>query len=410
MDNHAFSSLTNEELRIALELANITSGAASSTLAMLVDQNLEMGQPQIVEFATVEDFAASLPSQSVLSVLRFLNGFHSPVGYILEMPAAVALANVMMGGSSGGSGSISDIELSAVGEAISQMMGAAANSISQFLSHQVDISAPEVVAFSHEKLLEMMPEVVNNPVVAVKYKLTGSSAIPPCELIQLLPLEGFREQVDIVREIIPGEAPMSQGFGDLRGAFLEEDTQSSSAFQPMEEAAMAGVGWGSGAGSADAAFADIAAASMQPPAGAPAETIDFGSLTQSGGYAPSASSPPPQPQTRQTPPNPVTVQPVEFPSFDSHVSSYGGINKNLELVMDVCLNLTVELGRTELPIKEVLELTRGSVIELNRVAGESVDLFANGKMIAKGEVVVIEDNFGLRITSIVSPADRIRGL
>ena len=78
--------------------------------------------------------------------------------------------------------------------------------------------------------------------------------------------------------------------------------------------------------------------------------------------------------------------------------------------MDVCLNLTVELGRTELPIEDILELTRGSVIELNRVAGEPVDLYANGKMIAKGEVVVIEDNFGLRITSIVSPADRLRGL
>ncbi|MBX2860899.1 MAG: flagellar motor switch phosphatase FliY [Vampirovibrio sp.] len=108
--------------------------------------------------------------------------------------------------------------------------------------------------------------------------------------------------------------------------------------------------------------------------------------------------------------NPVMVQPVQFSSLDDQPSLYGEQNKNLELVMDVTLNLSVELGRTEISIKEVLELTRGSVIELDRIAGEPVDLMANGKLIAKGEVVVIEDNFGLRITSIVSPAERLRGL
>jgi flagellar motor switch protein FliN len=108
--------------------------------------------------------------------------------------------------------------------------------------------------------------------------------------------------------------------------------------------------------------------------------------------------------------SPVTVQPVQFQSFDTGNSPQPVHNKNLDLVMDVKLNLTVELGRSELPIKDVLELTRGSVIELNRIAGEAVDLYVNGKMIAKGEVVIIEDNFGLRITSIISPADRLKGL
>lgn len=108
--------------------------------------------------------------------------------------------------------------------------------------------------------------------------------------------------------------------------------------------------------------------------------------------------------------DPVTVQPVQFQSMDNQPNFYGEANRNLELVMDVTLCLTVELGKTEVSIKEVLEMSRGSVIELDRIAGEPVDLLANGKLIAKGEVVVIEDNFGLRITSIVSPADRLRGL
>lgn len=103
----------------------------------------------------------------------------------------------------------------------------------------------------------------------------------------------------------------------------------------------------------------------------------------------------------------VTVQPVKFASFDQLEQVSGEENKNLDILMDVKLQLNVELGRCELPIKKVLELTRGSIIELDKVAGEPVELFANGKLIAHGEVVVIDDNFGLRITSITEPDNRI---
>ena len=107
----------------------------------------------------------------------------------------------------------------------------------------------------------------------------------------------------------------------------------------------------------------------------------------------------------------VTVQPVSFSSFDdAPVISNSQTDKNLNLLMDIKLKLTVELGRTELPIKKVLDLARGSIIELDKVAGEPVELYANGKLIANGEVVVIEDNFGLRITSILSPDNRLKNL
>ncbi len=107
---------------------------------------------------------------------------------------------------------------------------------------------------------------------------------------------------------------------------------------------------------------------------------------------------------------PVTVQPVRFASFEDLNQAQGEVNKNLDILMDIKLQLTVELGRTELPIKKVLELTRGSIIELEKVAGEPVELYANGKLVAHGEVVVIEDNFGLRITSITEPDERLKGI
>lgn len=104
---------------------------------------------------------------------------------------------------------------------------------------------------------------------------------------------------------------------------------------------------------------------------------------------------------------PVTVQPVQFASFEDLDQVQGPVNQNLNILLDVKLQLTVELGKTELPIKKVLELTKGSIVTLNKAAGEPVELYANGKLIAYGEVVVIEDNFGLRITHITDPARRL---
>lgn len=110
----------------------------------------------------------------------------------------------------------------------------------------------------------------------------------------------------------------------------------------------------------------------------------------------------------ETDETPVTVQPVQFASFDEEENVHGKENRNLDLLMNVNLQMSVELGRTELPFKKVLELTRGSIISLDKLAGEPVELFANGKLVAFGEVVVIEDNFGLRITSIAAPEERLK--
>ena len=107
---------------------------------------------------------------------------------------------------------------------------------------------------------------------------------------------------------------------------------------------------------------------------------------------------------------PVTVQPVQFASFEDLDQVQGPQNQNLNILLDIKLQLTVELGRTELPIKKVLELTKGSIVTLNKAAGEPVELYANGKLIAYGEVVVIEDNFGLRITHITDPHKRLNSL
>lgn len=107
----------------------------------------------------------------------------------------------------------------------------------------------------------------------------------------------------------------------------------------------------------------------------------------------------------------VNVSPVVFQSFDEDSSSKGKKDKeNLDLILDVPLTITVELGKTKKLIKDILELSEGSIIELDKLAGEPVDILANGKYIAKGEVVVIDENFGVRIIDIVHQSKRISNI
>ncbi|MBO6235178.1 MAG: flagellar motor switch protein FliN, partial [Schwartzia sp.] len=100
----------------------------------------------------------------------------------------------------------------------------------------------------------------------------------------------------------------------------------------------------------------------------------------------------------------VPVQPAQFTPLATAPLQVN--DANIGLILDVPLQVTVELGRTKKSIKDVLELTNGSIVELDKLAGEPVDIHVNGKFLAKGEVVVIDENFGVRITDIVSPEER----
>ncbi len=123
-------------------------------------------------------------------------------------------------------------------------------------------------------------------------------------------------------------------------------------------------------------------------------------MQQMGGYPPQYMQQPPQQQQN--------VQPAKFTPLN--MGSATGASSNIELLMDVPLTLTVELGRTKMLIREILELTSGSIIELDKIAGESIDVLINNKLVAKGEVVVIDENFGIRITNIISPQERLQSL
>jgi flagellar motor switch protein FliN len=122
--------------------------------------------------------------------------------------------------------------------------------------------------------------------------------------------------------------------------------------------------------------------------------------------------PAPRPAPAPAPPappamEPATVAPVQFGQLEENAGRQGA---SMDVLLDVKLPISVELGRTEMQVKEILDCGPGTVIELDKLAGEPVDVFINGRMVAQGEVVVVDEHFGVRVTSLLSPRDRVRSL
>lgn len=344
----AAGTLSPTDLTTLAELGNITMGAAVSALAATLNMELELLPPEPNTYVTYAEMPDPFSgSERILSAVSFTQGLNAASAYLMKTEEAQYLADMMLGGASQkGPEPITDLQISALGEAMSQMMNAAATNLGSILSEAIEINNPEVSVYSDEAINKALPGLAEGGVATVLYQLKmGDRTLA---MLQVMTIGDAQAQISKMMSLQPGGA------------------------DGVDMSAVAG----------DTSALDA----ILPQAGLPPKEA-----TMTGGGS-------------------VSVKPVQFGAFDEQVSIAGELNKNLELVMDVTLNLTVELGKTELSIKEVLELTRGSVLDLDRIAGEPVDLFANGKLIAKAEVIVIEDNFGVRITSIVSPAERLRGL
>lgn len=348
--------LTEMEADTLGEIGNIFMGSAATTLSLLLGQKVEITTPKVKEYENIEHMF-NFQEDSVTVQIKYRYGLDGSTIFRLKTLDTAIIADLMMGGSGTvETVEVGELQLSAVGEAMNQMIGGAVTTMSSMFNNAIDITPPEVNLQKSGTQLILTDEVFGVPVVAVSFRLQIGNLIDS-ELIQLMSLSAAQNQVS-----------------RLLNAMEEDANKIAQSFE---------------AGPPPAPASSHAA--PPPPTAPPMQT---------------AYMPPPSPPV--APVAPVTVQPVQFASFDDAHGSAGENNKNLDLLMDINITLTVELGRTEIPIKKALELTRGAVIELDKAAGEPVELYANGKLIAKGEVVVIEDNFGLRITNIVSPMNRLK--
>lgn len=337
------------------ELGNMAMGAAATALSTLLNTRVEITAPK-VEVLTYEELENRYPMPFVLVEVDYTSGLKGTNLFVIQNQDALVIADLMMGNDGSAPPSeLDEFNLSTVAEAMNQMMGSAATAMSQILSGRVEIGPPRTrtINLASEKLVTGLEE--QQPVILVTFSIQIGNLVNS-NLLQLIPLDLGRKLVD-------------QMLSDLK-------QENSPVYEPTPAPEPEPV-------------------SMMLP---PAQDRDNPGRGGNGGK---------QAMTAET--KKVAVQPVEFAPLDNG-NARSEMPQNLELIMDVPLQITVELGKSRKTIKEILALGPGSVVELDKLAGEPVDVLLNGKLVAKGEVVVIDENFGVRITDIVSPLERFSKL
>lgn len=323
------------------EIANITMGSGATTLSTLLRRKIEIQYPQtdIIKFKNI---TTNFEGENVVVTVEYKRGLYGLNTLVLPLNLTNIIADLMLGKDVENieERELDDISLSAVSEAMNQMMGTASTALSDFLKTNIDISPPNsrVLNFSDPNI-EFPPIETDKEayVISIKFnvKITG---IAETTFWQFIPMK-FAQKIKELMEKTFGKSKAKEESSKYSNG---QNKSNSNVIKEKK----------------------------------------------------------------------VKVQPVEFSEFEKReepISQNIDLSK-LELLLDVPLEIKVELGSTKLNLREILELHEGSMIQLNKLAGEPLDIYANGRLIARGEVVVIDENFGIRVTEIVSLRERMKTL
>lgn len=385
-------TLTESEKDAVGEISNISMGTAATTLSSLLSQKVNITTPK-VEVATWDDLSREYDRPCVMMQISYKEGLAGNNVLILKENDVKIITDLMMGGTGTANPDepLSELHLSAIGEAMNQMMGSAATSMSSMFNRKIDISPPVAnLVETYNELDEGMPVFLNKPFVKVAFKMQIGDLIDS-EIMQLYPKEFAQELLNMFMPSSDDSAnsqPASQP--QAQPAASQAPVQQPAPqpqTQPVQQPDM-GMQQPNMMGQA------------MPQQGMPMQGMPYGYGMPMQGMMGQAM--PMQGMSMQgyAQPQDVNVAPAAFQPFATDVNPLSQ-KENIELIKDVPLEVTVELGRTTKSIKDILEFAPGTIVELNKIAGESVDVLVNGKYVAKGEVVVIEESFGVRITEII---------
>ncbi|MCT4688236.1 flagellar motor switch phosphatase FliY [Vallitalea sp.] len=344
------------------EISNISMGTAATTLFSLVNQKVVITTPT-VSVSNWKDLSKDFVKPCVAIQIVYKEGLEGTNLLILHEDDVKIIADLMMGGEGiSTSAPLSDLHLSAISEAMNQMIGSAATSMSSMFAKKIDINPPSsnIVDFNVEES-EEFAEFLNKEFLKVSFKMQIGDLVDS-EMMQLYPMEFAK---DIYENFMACQEV----------AEVEEETKEATEEQIPKE--------------------------KQIPEKKPVEPTPNKQMSnqrmqmpnQTSGYSNMFN------QGSENQFRNIDVQQAQFQDFD--INAVMQQKENIDLIMDVPLEVTVELGRTSKPIKEILEFAPGTIIELKKLAGEPIDVLVNGKNVAKGEVVVIDENFGIRITDII---------
>lgn len=350
------------------EIGNISFGSSATALSALLGQKVEITTPTI-SVVHRNELEAEFIHPYVAVKVEYTAGLSGMNLFVIKQSDAAIIADLMLGGDGMSPDmNLGEIHLSAVQEAMNQMMGSAATSMSTMFNKKVDISPPaiDLLDIDSDRGRDLIPQ--EDLSIKVSFALKVGELIDS-NIMQLLPLAFGKELV-----------------ATLLGGGAEEET-------------------------AAAAVAEMAPppVKQQPIMQQPTQQMYQQPDMQPPAYDAQFGQPMPQQQQMRMQQPQVNVQQAQFASFESPSLNQAESN-NLNMLLDIPLQVTVELGRTKRSVKEILEMSGGSIIELDKLAGEPVDILVNNRHIAKGEVVVIDENFGVRITDILSQVDRLNNL
>jgi flagellar motor switch protein FliN/FliY len=400
------------------EIGNISMGTGATTLFALLNRRVDITTPR-VRITTMQRIAREYPLPFVAVEVSYTHGLEGTnILFLRELDVKIITDLLMGGDGTNVSAELSDLHLSAICEVMNQMVGSASTSLAKLLGTSIDISPPTAyrvhLGSTDGHPYDKMDEVV----VRTGFDLVVEGLINS-EIMQVTPIPFAKRMVEgllgaSMPEPAPAAAPPPQA-PSPQPAAAPRPAQAAPPQTPSPQPAAAPPPYQAPAAAPPPAYAappeqPYAAA---PPPGYPPQYPGYpppGYPAYPGypppGYDPYAAAPgyPPPPPQRPAQPM-VDVRAMQFESFDEGASLAG--TENLDLLMDVPLQVSVELGKTRKSIKEILDYNVGTIVVLDKMAGEMIDIVVNGKLIAKGEVVVIDENYGARITDIISPSKRI---
>lgn len=359
------------------EVANISMGTSATTLFSLVNRKVNITTP-VVSLATWDTLIDDYEKPCVFIQIKYTEGLDGSNILILKEQDVKIITDLMMGGDGTNTdGELGELHLSAISEAMNQMMGSSATSLSSMLGKMIDISPPQasLINLNEFKNAEDIAGFLTDTFVRIGFRMQIGDLVDST-ILQLYPIEFARSLY---------ETFITQQMGGM-------------AEEPVKEEAPA---------PAPAPIPEPAPMPIPEPQPMPMPQPDMSAYQQPQMGMPMYQQPmmpqmgmPMYQQPMMPQMAPVNVQPAQFQTFSAQAPQPVS-QENMGLIMDVPLEVTVELGRTKKSIAEILDFAPGTIIELDKIAGEPIDVLVNGKFVAKGEVVVIEENFGIRVTEII---------
>ncbi len=372
-------SLISEIERDAIgEVANISMGSSATTLFSLVNQKVNITTP-VVSLARWENVLTEYERPCVFIQIKYTVGLDGSNILILKEHDVKVITDLMMGGDgSNTEGELGELHLSAISEAMNQMMGSSATSLSTMLGKMIDISPPEasLVDLTEFKEGGDIAAFLSGTFVKIAFRMQISDLVDST-IMQLYPIEFAKELCSTFLGAQLGDEPPAQEPAPAPAApqagMPQMDMSQMQTGMPQMDMSQMQMG--------------------MPQMGMPQMQMGMPQMM------PQMQMGMPQMGMPQMQPN-MSIQPAQFQNFA------GGFNpnqpqENIDLIKDVPLEVTVELGRTAKSISDILDFAPGTIIELDKIAGEPIDVLVNGKFVAKGEVVVIEESFGVRVTEII---------